>query len=106
MPCTENAASSTPTIAANAPPLNLWGRIARGRLIIPGYDKVLIAPLLAIGAFVTAMLVRLWFDELEFIALPDGVITAWWLLYGMGPSLDSWRLTGNYRITKGYMPNL
>src|SRR5208283_4128995 len=28
-----------------APPFNLWGRLVTGRLIVPGFDRVLLTPL-------------------------------------------------------------
>ena len=88
------------------PPLSLLGRVAHGRLIIPGYDQVLVAPLLAVLAFVAAHYLPLWTGLPELIALPMGVTAVCWILLGMGPSLNDWRLTGNHRIVKGLMVHL
>jgi hypothetical protein len=85
------------------PPMSLLGRIAHGRLIIPGYDKVFVAPLLAVSVFISACLVPSWTGISQTIALPIGVTTSWWILFGMGPGLDAWRLTGNHRVIKGLM---
>ena len=80
------------------PPLSLLGRLALGRLIIPGYDKVFIAPLLTVLMFVVAATLPLWSGVSHSIAGAIGVTASWWILFGMGPSLDSWRFTGNHRV--------
>jgi hypothetical protein len=85
------------------PPLSLLGRLSLGRLIIPGYDKVFIAPLLTVLMFVAATTLPLWSDVTHLIAVSIGVTASWWILFGMGPSLDSWRFTGNHRIVKGVL---
>ena len=43
-----------------APPINIWGRIATGRLIIPGYDHVIVAPATALAVGVVAWYVPGW----------------------------------------------
>ncbi|HEV3385800.1 MAG TPA: hypothetical protein VG097_13370 [Gemmata sp.] len=85
------------------PPLSLWGRIALGRLIIPGYDKVFIAPLLALFVFIIATTLHQWIGVTQIIDISIGVTAYWWILFGMGPSLNDWRLTGNHRIVKGIL---
>jgi len=84
-----------------APPLSLLGRLAHGRLIIPGYDRVFMAPLLTVLVFVAAITMPHWNDVPELIAVPVGVMASWWILFGMRPSLDAWRFTGNHQIVKG-----
>jgi hypothetical protein len=86
-------------------PLSLWGRLAHGRLIIPGYDQVYLAPLVAVLAFVAMATLPLWSGIPGLIAIPIGLTMTWWTLFGMGPSLNAWRLTGNHRIVKGLMTN-
>jgi hypothetical protein len=85
------------------PPLSLWGRVVHGRLIIPGYDKVFVAPLLAIITLVIMRMLLLWSNIPALFILPIGLMVSWWILLGMGPSLNAWRLTGNHRIVKGMM---
>ncbi len=89
-----------------APPLSLRGRLAHGRPIIPGYDKVFIAPLLTVAVFLIAVSLSEWTSVPELVALPIGLTAAWWINFGMGPGLDSWRLTGNHRIVKGLLMGL
>ena len=82
------------------PPISLTGRIFTGRLIIPRYDKIYIAPLciLLVGIPLPLLLHRY------------GLITAWnleicfflifFLAFSLPPTLNKWRLTGAYRIGK------
>ena len=37
-----------PYFPGHVPPISLWGRIRTGRLIIPGYDRVFLPPMLAL----------------------------------------------------------
>jgi hypothetical protein len=85
------------------PPLSLLGRLSLGRLIIPGYDKVFIAPQLAVLMFVAAATLPFWSGVSHPIAASIGVMASWWILFGMGPSLDAWRFTGSHRIVKGVL---
>lgn len=82
-------------------PISFWGRLMTGRWIIPGYDQVLVAPLLAlaIGSLFLALAAS---HELE-PSMTAAVVTAMTLFIclGLGPSLRAWRLTGHHRITDG-----
>jgi hypothetical protein len=84
-----------------AAPISLLGRLATGRWIIPGYDQVFVAPLLAVAAGSTlggaSVLLRL---DLV-LALPVVIAVVLFLSLGLGPSLQVWRLTGNHRIVEG-----
>lgn len=86
-----------------APPLSLRGRIALGQLIIAGYDQVFVAPILATLVFLAARMLHIWIGISDLIVLPIAVTAMWWILFGMGPSLNAWRLTGNHRIVKGLL---
>jgi hypothetical protein len=85
------------------PPLDLHGRLATGRLIIPGYDQVFVAPLFALGVGVAAWYVPLWFDIDPLYVTSVAFVITWWILFAMPPSLKTWRLTGNHQITPGLM---
>jgi len=86
--------------ALHWPPISLWGRIRTFRWIIPGYDQVLVAPLcslLVAAAFSAAY-------ELQLpprIVVPTASSLVLLITLNMGPSLQSWRLTGNHRIAPG-----
>ncbi|MHC4153373.1 MAG: hypothetical protein ACYST6_00385 [Planctomycetota bacterium] len=80
------------------PPISLLGRIFTGRLIIPRYDKIFLAPIciLLAGTLLPAVLVRagmnpVWSLELSFFV-------ALFLALSLPPKLRDWRLTGPHRI--------
>jgi hypothetical protein len=85
-------------------PINFFGRLLTFRWIIPGYDKVFLAPLGAIIAFP----MTIWLGGrvralLPFAIDPRIVVSAaiavtFLVALNVGPSLRSWRLTGNHRI--------
>jgi hypothetical protein len=82
------------------PPLSLMGRLAHLRLIIPGFDQVLVAPLLAIMVLVAASNIVMWTKIDSIITLSIAAALTWWILLGVGPSLKTWRLTGHHRIVR------
>jgi hypothetical protein len=86
------------------PPLGLLGRLALGRWIVPGYDQVFVAPIVCILIGVAAYHAPGWTDWPPLLVTPVAVTLTWWALFGMGPSLRTWRLTGNHRIVPG-LPN-
>jgi hypothetical protein len=84
------------------PPISLLGRLATGRWIIPGYDQVFL-PAIVVGA-VSCVLVAIWTFLLElnpFLYFAVTVAVVLFITLGMGPSLKTWRLTGNHRIVEG-----
>ena len=80
------------------PPLTIWGRLRTGRLIIPGYDKVLFAPLLAvilhfgIGIYLSIQGMR------PYQAHTIGMVAALFALSALGPTLNAWQLTSSAQI--------
>jgi hypothetical protein len=70
------------------------------RWIIPGYDRVFVAP--AATMLIAAALPRLLIEvgvapaATAFLATAAAVITA----IGMGPTLANWGLTGEYRLAR------
>lgn len=79
------------------PPIGILGRIFTLRWIIPGYDKVLIAPLCAwIVGVRLPFLLRQW--GLGYFSLPISLTVVFLILLLAPPSLKSWRLTGCHRI--------
>ena len=80
------------------PPISLAGRLATGRLIIPGYDRIFVAPL-AMLIFGFAGPITLYMIHAPEVLIP--AVSVWGVvMLGMsiGPSLETWRLTGCYRI--------
>jgi hypothetical protein len=82
-------------------PISLLGRLVTWRWVIPGYDQVFVAPLLAILAttLLGAAAFALSVDGL--VACPAIIAVDFFILVGLGPNLHAWRLTGNHRITEG-----
>lgn len=86
------------------PPIGFWGRMCTGRWIIPEYDKIFIAPCLA-GAAVWGLLRLGALAGLEEIVSQSVALAVFlFIILGMGPTLEAWRLTGNNRITY-WQPN-
>ena len=80
------------------PPISLWGRLLTLRWIIPGYDKVFLAPM---GTFLVSGLIIYLSDRQgmdPLIYMPCAFAMAMLVALAGGPTLKSWRLTGNHRI--------
>jgi hypothetical protein len=82
-----------------APPISLLGRLATGRWIIPGYDRVLVAPLLAVAAGVGLPPLLDWAGVMQCVAIPIGVAASFAIALNAGPTLSTWRLAGDHRLT-------
>jgi hypothetical protein len=101
-------------VRAHRSPLSFWGRVWRLRWIIPRYDVIFLAPLLAemtimatqFGAI--ALFVSnnprflnapnpMW-DALAICLSVGGIIVSLLVLCIMGPQVERWRLTGAHRI--------
>ena len=81
-----------------APPFNVLGRIASGRIILPGFDQVFLAPLavVLIGVAGGWIIQRSgnWYPEAEAGTM---ALVSLVLLTG-GPTLQHWMLTGRLRF--------
>ena len=82
------------------PPISLLGRIFTGRLIIPGYDMIFIAPIyiLLAGTLLPFALCLLGVNftltaEISFFMI-------FFLALSLPPNLREWRLTGAHRISR------
>ncbi len=83
------------------PPISLWGRIRTGRYVIPRYDRVLVAPILAavvlLGGVSLVDLARLRTTP----GMPIVIAISLWINVCLGPRLLDWRLTGGHRLGLG-----
>lgn len=81
------------------PPISILGRLSTFRWIIPGYDKVFIAPLfvLILGWYGPYVLFH-WQLEPQY-GIPLLTLMIFLTALTMPPSLDEWKFTGNHRIT-------
>ena len=82
------------------PPISLLGRIFTGRLIIPKYDKVFIAPIciLLVGKPLSIVLQRCGLSTVWNFEICSFLIFV--LAFSLPPTLKKWRLTGAYQIAK------
>lgn len=98
---------------AHREPIDLPGRIFTLRWIVPGYDVIYVAPLLAglVQVAAQAGAIALLFANgprgnlnnpaLDWVAVGvsvSGVAGSLMILLMMGPGLEKWRLTGKHRI--------
>ncbi len=86
------------------PPINLRGRLFTGRLLIPGYDRVLLTPAVAIAA---TLLVPGWVQAAggtPALALAAELVVVSGILLLGAPTLRGWQLTGHHRIFRGTKP--
>ena len=83
------------------PPISLWGRIRTFRWIVPGYDKVFVAPIctLIVNVLIWATVVGL--DVRADVAMPIGISLMLLVTLNMGPSVTAWQFTGGHRLAPG-----
>ncbi len=83
------------------PPISLSGRFGTGRWIIPAYDQVFVAPLLALlaGYLVPSVLYRCGVDW--WVAVPVGLGLALMSVLTVGPNRRRWFLAAESRIVPG-----
>jgi hypothetical protein len=80
------------------PPISLAGRAATGRWIIPAYDRVFVAPILAALAWYLAPFV-LYRAGLDWsVAVPAGFALALLSVLAVGPDRRHWWLTAESRL--------
>lgn len=79
-------------------PISLWGRLRTGRLIIPGYDRVLV-PIAIVAAVGIALPVFLYALG---ASVPLGAAVCACIIFGLAvslpPSMIEWRTTGKYSV--------
>jgi hypothetical protein len=94
-------------VVGYAPPLNIYARVVLRRFLIPGYDEVFIAPLIAVLVGSVGSWFGGWCGVNFFVV--TGPITAavsLFIVLGLGPDFATWRLTGNHRIIEGNVTGL
>jgi len=80
------------------PPISFFGRIATGRFVIPGYDRVFVAPLCSL--LICILLPKFLYNaglSIDVFA-PVTVTLALISIRTIGPTLRDWELTGQHRI--------
>jgi hypothetical protein len=79
-------------------PITLRGRLATGRLIIPGYDKILVAPLCLLMAAVAWQEVSNRLGLGVPATIGAGVAVLLFLTATLPPALGEWKLTGHHHL--------
>ena len=77
-------------------PFSLWSRIVWGRILVPGFDKIFLTPLLAVVVGVLGgMLVK---HSGDWVPVTESCIFGliWYVLFAGGPTLRNWILTGQH----------
>lgn len=81
-----------------ATPFNILGRITTGQILVPGFDKIFATPLAVVAAAIIGNIIinhsGAWYPVVE----PIVISVLWWVLFGGGPTLRSWALTGQFRL--------
>ncbi|MGA2748793.1 MAG: hypothetical protein ABSG59_08455 [Verrucomicrobiota bacterium] len=81
-----------------APPFNMWGRIASGRIVLTGFDKVFLTPLaVVLIGVVGGMIIRRsgsWYPAVESCV----IALLLFVLFTGGPALRNWILTAQLRF--------
>jgi hypothetical protein len=79
------------------PSFNLWGRLASGRIIVPGFDQVVVTPLLVIALAIAGGVAIRHFGSWYPVASACVVGLLWFTLLSGGPTMRKWILTGQHR---------
>jgi hypothetical protein len=86
------------------PPISLFGRLLTLCWIIPGYDKVFVAPIGALAVFLAVIPfsgVGKTVSSLDVdprIAIPVTIAASLLIALNVGPTLKTWKCTGSHRI--------
>ncbi|HWE35267.1 MAG TPA: hypothetical protein VG406_01745 [Isosphaeraceae bacterium] len=92
-------------VTGYAPPISFWGRLARLRPIVPGYDRVLVAPLAALVLGVLGPIELYRMGVSSVVALSATLASALLVTLLSGPGLREWHLTGHHRIVPALNKN-
>jgi hypothetical protein len=91
-------------VGSYSAPISLWGRIRNGIWLIPGYDKVFLAP----ACIVAAGFVLPWFLRDLGVPVPlvigPSLAVLVFMSFSLPPSNAEWNLAGHCGIRKGVLP--
>lgn len=79
------------------PSFNLWGWLASGRLIVPGFDQVVVTPLIVLALAIAGGVVKRYSGSWYPVASACLVGLLWFTLLASGPTMRRWILTGQHR---------
>jgi hypothetical protein len=79
------------------PSFNLWGRLATGRIIVPGFDQVVVTPLVVLALAIAGGVAIRHSGSGYPVASACVVGLIWFALLSGGPTMRKWILTGQHR---------
>jgi hypothetical protein len=80
------------------PPVSFFGRFTTGRIIIPGYDYALIAPICMVLTAVCGIAIGIKLGpDFHIYVFPLAMALVFAIGLNAGPSLRTWQLTGRHR---------
>ncbi|MCA9043332.1 MAG: hypothetical protein KDA69_03375 [Planctomycetaceae bacterium] len=85
-------------VSGHAPPLGFFGRLATGRLIIPGYDYIFLAPVTVATLAVGGAVILGHLHTPPVLSAVSLLFMVIFLITTMPPDLAVFHLTGNHRI--------
>jgi len=86
-------------------PISLLGRFATGRILIPGYDKAFLAPVISMAFLFLCHHGLIVVGVGSGLAISASIWGAHLILFLAGPGLERWRLTGNHRLVPNTKSN-
>lgn len=78
------------------PPISLWGRLWTGYWLIPGYDYVLLAPLMTAAVGIAVPLLLQFAGVAPPLTFGLSAAAVLWCALGLPPTQQSWQLTGHH----------
>jgi hypothetical protein len=81
-----------------AAPINLFGRIASGRLLIPRHDKVFVTPLAALLVAILGAILLRRTGSISAATIAGLAALILFVLFAGGPVMRTWLLTGAHRF--------
>jgi hypothetical protein len=88
--------------AGLALPSTLRSRFVRGQFIVPGFDQVLVAPLIAFGVTIVGSVVIGHSGSSYPIVQVLFIFWILFILFAGGPTMRNWVLTGKHRFTPNF----
>jgi hypothetical protein len=81
------------------PPMSVLGRVATGQYVIPGYDKVFVAPIVAALIAYSLPKILMALGVSDIVAIPVSTALTVWLVVLLPTRWEDWCFTGHHRIS-------
>ncbi len=79
-------------------PFDIFGRIATGRIVVPGFDRIFATPIAVVIAGIIGSMIIKRSGEWYPVTISVVIAVLWCVLFGGGPTLRNWALTGQFRL--------